>query len=86
MRQRQRRRRVAGNDNGVRATEGDQAIGYRQDPRDQSVFPQFAIRESGIIRGVNDLRIRKQPRHLPANGQAAEAGIKDENFWRARHG
>ena len=76
MRQRQRGRRIAGNDNGVWGTEGDQAIRYRQDPRDQNIFPQFAIRESGIVRGINDLRIREQPCHLSANGEAAEAGIE----------
>ena len=80
MRQRQRRGRIAGNHNRVRVTDADQAVDHCQNPRDQNVFPQPAIRESGIVGGINQAGIAKQPRYLCANGQSAETESKIRIF------
>ena len=51
----------------------------------ENVFIELAIRESGIVSGIDQLNAGNEPRRLRVDGQAAKSGIEDQNLWRGGH-
>ena len=52
------------------------------DARDQSAFRHVAIGEGGVVGDIDVICIGPRRRDLAIDGEAAEAGIEDENGWR----
>ncbi len=85
MRQHEGRGRVAGDDRDIGYVVRNQPLHHRNNPRRQSRFRQGAIRKAGVVRGVDEFRIRAQKGDFPRKRSGRRGGIEHENFGRVSH-
>ena len=84
--QRERGRRVAGEHDQVRLELSDQAADHADHAVRQVAFLPVAIGEGGVIGGIDIARVRPHRGHLAIDGEAAKAGIENQNGRCVAHG
>ncbi len=57
------------------------SLDHRGDARDQRFFGERAIGEGGIVGEIDEAGIGPRHPNLAEYGEAAEAGIEDEDAW-----
>ena len=80
IRQHQGRGRVAGDDDGVGRERIDQPADDRDDAGDQRRLRPGPVGKAGIIRRIDERRVRPRGRDFGQDGESAEAGIEHENL------
>ena len=65
---------------------GDQLAHQRPDAADKLLLAMAAVREERIVRDIDIARIRPAAHDLAGDGQAAKAGVEDEDEGSGGHG
>ena len=77
--ERQRGRGVAGDHDQVGRVLRDRLAQHGGDALDQRAFGQIAIRKAGVVGQIEIARVRPRGGNLAEHGEAAQAGVEDED-------
>ena len=78
-RQDQRRGGVAGDDHEVRPVRRDEPLHHREHAGDEGRLAEPAVREGGVVAGIDVAGVRPGAAHRVEDRQAAEAGIEHQD-------